>query len=434
MTNINIEDVLGNTLYKGINVLRGRYAIEQSIPIMLEGLFLNLYSHKVRGFRKKILSEDAYELLKTDKLLKDILSDVFNILNNDDSQVFTDLMKCFNDEEYENLLNCYKQSTIFEIAMEQLYKNSGFYYKTSHNLNKLIARTIKNKKFKSLYDPTIGTGTLAIEAAYGHKDVKIYGQEIYQGSLNVCKMLLILDGRIDDINNIHLGNTITNPSHVKNDTIIKFDCIVCDPPMGLRDWGHSEVQEDKFKRFERGIPPKAFADYAFISHIVESLDKKGMAVIVVSSGVLFREGKEGVIRQSLIKENLVDCVIALPNNMMHNTALPVNLLILNKNKKTKDILFIDVAKNVESSRTLTILPEDIIDKVGETYENSLEEDGFSKLINISEIKSNKFNLSVNRYIIETEEEENVDISIIKEDISQLEKKLRDIQNEIKMYM
>lgn len=120
--------------------------------------------------------------------------------------------------------------------------------------------------------------------------------------------------------------------------------------------------------------------------------------------------------------------------MMHNTALTVNLLILNKNKKTKDILFIDVAKNVESSRTLTILPEDIIEKVGETYENYLEEDGFSKLINMSEIKSNKFNLSVNRYIIEIEEDENVDISIIKDDINQLEKKLRDIQNEIKMYM
>lgn len=434
MTNINIEDVLGNTLNKGLNVLRGRYAIEQSIPIMLECLFLDLHSHEVRGLRKKILSQEAYELLKTDKLLKDILNDVFKILNNDDSKVFTDLMKSFEDKEYKKLFNHYKKSTIFELSMELLYKNSGFYYKTSHNLNKLIARTIKNKKFKSLYDPTIGTGTLAIEAAYGHKGVKISGQEIYQGSLNVCKMLLILDDRIDDINNIHLGNTITNPSHVKNDTISKFDCIVCDPPMGLRDWGHSEVQEDKFNRFERGLPPKAFADYAFISHIVKSLDEKGMAVIVVSSGVLFRDGKEGVIRQSLIKENLVDCVIALPNNMMHNTALPVNLLILNKNKKTKDILFIDVAKNVESSRTLTILSEDIIEKVGETYENYLEEEGFSKLINISEIKSNKFNLSVNRYIIEIEEEESVDISIIKEDISQLEKKLRDIQKEIKMYM
>lgn len=434
MANINIDYILAKALYKGLDALRGRFAIEQSTPIMLEILFLELYSYDSNELRKKILSENTYEVLKTDKLLKNILSDDLKALANDDIRVFNDVMKCFDNEEFKKILNQYKKSSIFTLAMEHLYKNSGFYYKTSHNLNKLIARTIKNKKFKSIYDPTIGTGSLAIEVAKNHKDVRIYGQEIYPGSLNISKMLLILDGRNEDINNIHLGNTITNPMHVENNNINKFDCIVSDPPISLKDWGYSEVIEDKYNRFKRGIPPKTYGDYAFISHIVESLDEKGVAVVLVSSGVLFRGVTEGSIRQSLLEENIVDCVISLPNNMMHNTTIAANLLILNKNKKINEILFMDVAKHVTSSRTLTTLSDEIIEKIGTVYENSLEEDGFSKLVSINDIKDNGFNLSVNRYIMEIAEDENLDISIIKDDIKELEKKLDGIQNEIRKYM
>ncbi|MFR8870775.1 N-6 DNA methylase [Paraclostridium sordellii] len=434
MTNINIENILGNILYRGLDKLRVKFAIEQSIPIILECLFLELYSHESKQFRKKMSSDKSYEVLIEDELLKCILDEEVNALIKGDNKIFNEVMKSFDNEEFKTILKEYKESTIFSIAMEQLYKTSRFSYKTSRNINKLIARIVKNKKFKSLYDPAIGTGTLAIEASEDHKDVHIYGQEIYQGSINICKMLLILDGRSNDMKNIYQGNTITNPMHVDNYNLNKFDCIVSDPPMALRDWGYSEAINDKYDRFKRGIPTKASGDYAFISHIVESLNEKGLGVVVVTSGVLFRSGSEGVIRQKLIEENLVECVISLPNNMMHNTAIAVNLLILNKNKNTDGILFIDVAKQVTSSRTLTILSDEIIEKIGIVYENYLEEEGFSKVVNIDDIKNNDFNLSVNRYIVEVEEDEDIDVETVNDDIKILEKKLQYIQNEIKKYM
>lgn len=434
MTNINTELLLENLLYKASSKLRATYAIEQITPIIQECLFLDLYSRDSKQFRKKLLSKKAYEAIKSDKVLNDILNNVFKILSNEENKLFNDIMKSFDSEDFNFILNNHKKSTVFKIAIEQMYKNNSFYYKTSDNINKLIARILENKEFKSLYDPTIGSGTLSLEVSKSHDKVTIYGQEIFEDALNTCKMLLILDDRIEDIENIHLGNTITNPMHIDGNKINKFDCIVADPPMSLKDWGYKEAQKDKFKRFERGIPPKTYGDYAFISHIVESLDENGIAVVLVSSGVLFRGVTEGAIRQKLIEENLVECVISLPSNMMHNTSIPVNLLILNKAKDTDKVLLIDVASNVASSRTLTALSDDMIERIGKVYEGKLEEDKFSKLVRVEAIKENDFNLSVNRYIIQIEEDEIIDISTVKGEIKKLEEKLKNIQIEINTYM
>ncbi|UPA32450.1 SAM-dependent methyltransferase [Terrisporobacter glycolicus] len=292
---------------------------------------------------------------------------------------------------------------------------------------------LEKKKLKSIYDPAIGTGTLTIEVAKMHKNVKIYGQEIYPGSVNICEMIFILDGRSNDIKNIHLGNTLTNPMHVENNKLNKFDCVVSDIPMALKDWGYNEAIGDKYKRFERGIPAKNNGEYAFISHIVESLDKKGVGVVLVTSGVLFRGGSERAIRRKLIEENLVECVIALPNNMMYNTSIPVNLLILNKNKKTDQILFIDVAKNTEPSRTLTTLSDEMIAKIGSAYEGKMEVQGFSKLVNFHVVESNEFNLNINRYMMEIEDEK-LDINAINDEVLKLEKQLKDIQDKIRMFI
>ncbi|CEP90229.1 type I restriction system adenine methylase HsdM [[Clostridium] sordellii] len=430
---INIEVVLENLLDKCINVLRGRLAAEQSIPITIESLFLELYSQNSKQFRKGILSNKVYEVLEEDEILKGVLSDVFILREKDYNKLFKSVMECFDNEEFKTILKKYKKSYIFSLAIDQLYKNSRFLYKTPENINKLIARVVENKKIQSLYDPAIGTGSLTIEIAKTHKNIKIYGQEIYPRSLNICKMIFILDGRSDDIKNIHLGNTLTNPMHVENNKLNKFDCVVSDIPMALKDWGYNEGMNDKYKRFKRGMPAKNNGEYAFISHMVESLDENGFGVVLVTSGVLFRGGAERTIREKLIEENLVECVIALPNNMMHNTSIPVNLLILNKNKKSDQILFIDVAKNTEPSRTLTTLSDEMIDKIGSAYEGRMEVQGFSKLVSFNVVESNEFNLNINRYMMEIEDEK-LDINAINDEVLKLEKQLKDIQDKIRMFI
>lgn len=433
MTNIDIENILSKILQKPLNILRGQFGTEPSTQTMIECLFLELHSYDSKQLKKKLLSDKAYIALSEDELLKEILDDIFKILKENNGDTFKNVMSCFDNEEFKSIVDVYKKSDIFTTAMDLLYRSSKFYSKTPNNLNKLMARIVRNKNIKTLYDPAIGSGSLAIEVAKSHKNISINGQEISQRDLNICKMLLILDNREEDLKNIHLGNTLINPMHVNNQNLNKFDVIVSNPPMGIREWGYNEVENDKYNRFKRGLPTKN-GDYAFISHIAESLNDNGIGVLLVSSGVLFRSGAEGVIRQNLIEENLVDCIISLPTNMLHNTAIAVNLLILNKNKKHDKILFMDVAKNVASSRIQTVLSSEIIEKIGSIYESHIEEDGFSKLVDFEDIKNNDFNLSVNRYILEVEEDENIDISTINDDIKILEKKLQHIQSEIKKYM
>lgn len=428
-----IESVIDNEIYKASSKLRGMFLGNQIEDIVTEVLFLVLYSRSSEEFRNELLLGNPYKLIMEDEVLKTILKDVFKVLSEKDNNIFKDIIKSFDNPDFNSLLKDNKKSTIFNLAIEKISKGNYFYYKTPYNLNKLIARILENREIKSLYDPTIGTGSLSIEVAKKHDNIAIYGQEIFEKSLNLCKMLLILDDRSKDINNIQLGHTITNPMHIDDEKLIKFDCIVSDPPISLKDWGYEEVQNDKFKRFERGIPPKSSGDYAFISHIVESLDENGIAVVLVSSGVLFRGVTEGGIRQKLIEENLVECIISLPSNMMYNTSIPVNLLVLNKAKDNDDILFIDVANNMASSRTLTILSNDIIEKIGKVYENKIEENKFSKMVSFEDIKANDFNLSVNRYITQIEEEA-IDISVVKEKIKKLEENLKNIQIEINTYM
>lgn len=433
MTNLNIEDVLGNTLYKGLNVLRGRLSIEESIPIIIESLFLELYSQGSNSLRHSIIAGEVDEVIKEDDLLKGVLSNVFILIEKYNHIQLKSVMECFDNDEFKTISNKYEKSYIFSLAIDQLYKNSRFLYKTPENINKLIAQILKNKKIKSLYDPAIGTGTLTIEVAKMHKNVKIYGQEIYPGAISICEMMFILDERSDDRKNIHLGNTLTNPMHVIDNELMKVDCVVADIPMALKNWGYDELIADKYERFNRGMPAKNNGEYAFISHIVESLDKKGVGVVLVTSGVLFRGGSEGVIRKKLIEENLVECVIALPNNMMYNTSIPVNLLILNKNKKSDQILFIDVAKNTESSRISTKLSDEMIDKIGSAYEGKMEVQGFSKLVSFHVVESNEFNLNINRYMMEIEDEK-LDINAINDEVLKLEKQLKDIQDKIRMFI
>ena len=179
------------------------------------------------------------------------------------------------------------------------------------------------------------------------------------------------------------------------------------------------------------MPSRSLADYAFISHVIESLSDTGIAIMIENTGVLFKEGAEGTIRKSIIEENLIDMIIALPNNMMYGTAIPVNLMMFNKNKKTDDILFIDVSNMVQSSKVLTSFTDNDIEKIVKIYNERSEIEGTSKRVSLKEIEDNSYNLTVGRYVNTHAEKEEIDINEIGCSIEELNIKLQDIQNKIK---
>ena len=443
---VDIEKYIGEITWKGLNVLRGHLDLGIAQGVLRELLFLKLLNSGIDRysyFKERIdgriqfnnteeLFEELNKFIEKNTILQGLFEDVYSVRNNNDYRFLDNVISLLNEIDFDNK----------EIDLEIFFRNfldlspklKSSINTTSPSIRELISELLKNREMKDLYNPSIGYGSLSLQVALNHKDINIYGQDINNEMIRICKMQLILDKRIEDLGNINQGNTIINPGNVEENGLRKFDCIVCDPPYGLRDWGYEEIlNHDKYNRFYRGMPSKSLGDYAFITHVIESLNSDGIAIMVVPSGVLFREGAEGLLRQKLVEEGLIDTVISLPNNMMFGTAIPVNLLIFNKAKKENDILFIDVAKEVMVNKVLTTLSNEMVEKIVKVYEERLEIEGFSRKVDIEEIQDNNFNLNVQRYIEEISEKEDLDIKEIGKEIEYLTVKLQEIQVEINQF-
>lgn len=444
---VDIEKYIAEITWKGLNVLRGHLDLGIAEGVLRELLFLKLlnsgidrdsyFKERIVGRLKFKNAEELFaqlnEFIENNQVLEGLFEDIYNVRNNSDYRVLDSVIDILNDIDFDN--EKIELDILFRNFLDSLSKSKySISTTTSPSIRALISQLLKNREIKDLYNPTIGYGSLSLEVASNHRGINVYGQDINSEVIRICKMQLILDKRIKDLDNITQGNTIINPGNVEGNELHKFDCIVSNPPYGVRDWGYEEILNfDKYNRFHRGMPSKSLGDYAFITHVIESLNNDGIAIMVEPTGVLFREGAEGLLRQKLVEENLIDTVIALPNNMMFGAAIPVNLIVFNKAKKENDILFIDVAKEVMVNKVLTTLSDEMVDKVTKVYEERLDIEGFSRKVDIEEIQNNNFNLNVQRYIEEVIEKESLDINEIGKEIEKLTVKLQEIQSEINQF-
>lgn len=312
-------------------------------------------------------------------------------------------------------------------------KKGGEFY-TPQFISKLLSKLLKPKEGNRIYDPTCGSGSLLIKVAneVGSQNYSLYGQESNGNTYALCKMNMFLH-KIDNAK-IAWGNTISNPKHVEADKLMKFDVVVANPPFSLDKWGADEAPADKFNRFWRGIPPKSKGDYAFITHMIESLNETGRAGVIVPHGVLFRGSSEGRIREQFINDNLLEAVIGLPANLFFGTGIPAAILIFNKRKKNTDVIFIDGSKEYESGTNQNKLRDSDIDKIVSTYEKFETIDKYSYKATIDEIKENEYNLNIPRYVDTFEEEEEVDIVKVQQEILELESQLLNVRSEMNKYL
>jgi type I restriction enzyme M protein len=235
---------------------------------------------------------------------------------------------------------------------------------------------------------------------------------------------------------IEWGDTIRNPLHLQDNLLKTFDVVVANPPFSLDKWGADFAENDPFMRFNHyEVPPKSKGDYAFVIHMIKSLNEHGRMGVVLPHGVLFRGASEGKIRQKLIEQNLLDAIIGLPANLFFGTGIPAVILILKKNRINKDILFIDSSsEDVEKGKNQNILTTENISKIIETYRNRSEIEKYSHVATLEEIQENDYNLNIPRYVDTFEEEEPVDIEATKANISKIENELITIKTQMSAYL
>jgi type I restriction enzyme M protein len=234
-------------------------------------------------------------------------------------------------------------------------------------------------------------------------------------------------------------DTLTRPALVENDELMKFHTIIGNPPFSIKNWRPKEYLEDPYHRFHRGLPPASNADWAFISHMVEiALDFEGRVCVIVPLGVLFRGGIEQKIRKTLIKENLIDAVIALPEKLFLTSSIPIAVLILDKSRQKgglnglrNDIMFINASQKFISGKNQNYLSDEHIEEIMKTYLVRKDIERFAKSVLINDVLDldlNDANLNVSRYVDTSEEDDDwMNIDDLQKEIALLDNELNDIR-------
>lgn len=312
-------------------------------------------------------------------------------------------------------------------------KKGGEFY-TPAEVSLLIAKLLNPQSGDRICDPACGSGSLLIKVAneVGNNNFSLFGQESNGSTWALCKMNMFLHG-MDDAR-IEWGDTIRNPLLIEGDSLMKFHKVVANPPFSLDKWGIEVAETDKYNRFWRGVPPKGTGDFAFISHMIETLNEYGKVGVVVPHGVLFRGGTEGKIRQKLIEDNLLEAVVGLPSQLFYGTSIPAAILIFNKAKQTKDVLFIDASNDYQSNSKQNKLREKDINKIVSTYKDFKFVDKYAYKANLDEIKENDFNLNIPRYVDTFVEEELVDIVEVQQEIDDVNGKLVELDKKMTSYL
>lgn len=318
-------------------------------------------------------------------------------------------------------------------------QKAGEFY-TPPEVSDLIAELLDPQKGDSICDPACGSGSLLMKCGrkvvsnHNSKEYALYGQEAIGSTWSLAKMNMFLHG--EDNHKIEWGDTIRNPKLLdKNGDLMLFDIVTANPPFSLDKWGYEQAENDKFDRFRRGLPPKTKGDYAFISHMIETLKPvTGRMGVVVPHGVLFRGSSEGKIREKLINENLLDAVIGLPEKLFYGTGIPAAILIFKKQKSDDSVLFIDASREFKSGKNQNNLTEENIAKIVETYRARESLDKYAYLATLQEVKDNDYNLNIPRYVDTFEEEAEIDLVAVRAERKQLKTQLAELEVQMAKYL
>jgi type I restriction enzyme M protein len=326
----------------------------------------------------------------------------------------------------------------------QAGKKAGEFF-TVTSVAALVARLARPRPGDRIADPAVGSGGLLLLAGeevkkQGSNNFALYGQEATGSTYQLARMNMFLHGM--DSAHMEWGDTLNNPLLVENDGLMKFDICVANPPFSLSKWGAENAESDPYKRFWRGIPPKDKGDYAFITHMIETLKPRtGRMAVIVPHGVLFRGGAEGKIRKQLIEENIIDAVIGLPAGLFQTTGIPVAVLVIDrarekggKREKYKGILFIEASKEFKPGKAQNSLTEENADKIFDTFIVRKDVEKFAHLADPKEIKENDYNLNITRYVDTFEEEPEVDIAATIKALDELQPQLDELEAKMKRYL
>ena len=310
----------------------------------------------------------------------------------------------------------------YEYLIGQFANDAGhtaqeFY--TNRTVVTLMAEILQPKPDESIYDPTCGSGGMLIKSLTYLKDhgkewrgVQVYGQEVNNLTAAIARMNLYLHGIVDF--SIANADTLREPAFTRGDRLQQFDVVLANPPYSIKNWDRAAFQHDAYGRNILGTPPENRADYAFIQHILAALDDKtGRCAMLLPHGILFRK-EEYEMRKKWILSGQIECVIGLAANLFFNSPMEACIVICRKQKDEalKDkILFINALRDVTRKNGESYLEDEHIKRIADAYHSKATIDNFSRLVDVNEIASYDFDLSIQKYVFLPKEDADTLISL-----------------------
>jgi type I restriction enzyme M protein len=489
VTKINLE-TLKSHLWESANILRGSIDASDYKNYIFGMLFLkrlsDVYDEELKKLKKErhinLKDPDNYSFYVPDKAhwsylktLTQNLGEQINIANealeernpeslesvltavdfNDKDRLpdvtlsaliahFSKISLTNRDLENPDVLGDAYEYLIAQFADDAGKKGGEFY--TPKEVVTLLVEILDPKEKMRICDPACGSGGMLVqsvchlrESGQDSRNISLFGQERNLGTWAICKMNMLLHG----LSSVRLekGDTLRDPKIIgKHGKLMDFDIVIANPPFSLKNWGYEEAQHDSHRRFRFGTPPKGYGDYAFVQHMISTLNHKGRAGVVLPHGVLFRGGAEGKIRKGILEEDLLEAVIGLPNKLFFGTGIPACLFIINKSKpknRKGKVFFLYGANDYLEGKNQNKLRQEDIEKIVNAYREYGTIEKYCKPVSLDEIRSNDYNLNITRYIDMTEEEELIDVQnvlsqlkALKEERSSVEKKMNNFLKEL----
>lgn len=338
----------------------------------------------------------------------------------------------------------YKENSIdafgdaYEYLMSMYASNagkSGGEFFTPQEVSELLTRIAVAGKTEvnKVYDPACGSGSLLLKAAkiLGKENVRLgfFGQEINLTTYNLCRINMFLHDIDYDKFDIAHENTLLSPQHWDDEP---FEVIVSNPPYSIKWEGDDNPVLINDPRFSPAgvLAPKSKADLAFIMHSLSWLATNGTAAIVCFPGIMYRGGAEKKIRQYLIDNNFIDCIIQLPSNLFFGTSIATCIMVLKRSKADNRTLFIDASDEFVKVTNNNKLTEENIARIVDKYVSRTDERHFSRCVPYEEITENDYNLSVSTYVEPEDTREVIDIVKLNAEIEEIVERQQVLRAEI----
>lgn len=284
--------------------------------------------------------------------------------------------------------------------------NTAQEFYTNRTVVTLMAEILQPKPNESIYDPTCGSGGMLVKCldflrqeGQPWQGVKVFGQEINALTSSIARMNLYLNG-VEDFSIVN-GDTLEKPGFVDGSRLRKFDIVLANPPYSISEWNRNAFTNDKWGRNSFGTPPQGRADYAFMQHIIASMnDNNGRCAILLPHGVLFRN-EESNVREQMVRSKKIEAVIGLGPNLFYNAPMEACIIICNNNKPKEmqdKVIFINAKNEVTRKNAESFLEQFHIDKILKAYHSQDDIDDFKRIVDLKEIEKNHFDLTIHKYV------------------------------------